>query len=85
MRKSVRWNSPFYGMAGQGWFLSFHVLTRYVRETFFAGTSLRSIPAGGTPKGKESRWIDIYEDDQLDEAQMETWVKQAADLPGWVP
>lgn len=85
VRKAVRWNSPFYGIEGQGWFLSFHVLTRYVKVTFFAGLSLQPIPPGGTPKSKESRWIDIYEDDPFDEAQMATWVKQAASLPGWIP
>src|SRR5262245_55816263 len=59
LKKAVRWNSPFYGVEGQGWFLSFHVLTRYVKVTFFQGTSLRPVPPGGTPKSKESRWIDI--------------------------
>jgi hypothetical protein len=82
--KAVKWNSPFYGIEGQGWFLSFHVFTRYVKVTFFNGTSLRPVPAGGTPKSKETRWIDIHED-QLDEAQMADWVKQAAALPGWDP
>ncbi len=82
--KAVKWNSPFYGVDGKGWFLSFHVLTRYVKVTFFAGTSLRPIPPGGTPKSKDARWIDIHEDDALDEAQMSKWVKQAAKLPGWV-
>ncbi|XXY51291.1 DUF1801 domain-containing protein [Sorangium sp. So ce269] len=85
VRKAVKWNSPLYGIEGQGWFLSFHVLTRYVKVTFFQGTSLRPVPPGGTVRSKESRWIDIYEDDQLDEAQMAKWVKQAAALPGWVP
>jgi hypothetical protein len=85
VRKAVRWNSPFYGVEGQGWFLSFHVLTRYVKVTFFAGTSLRPVPPGGTPKSKDARWIDLYEGDELDEAQMATWVKQAAALPGWAP
>ena len=85
VRKAVKWNSPFYGMEEQGWFLSFHVLTRYVKVTFFAGTSLRPIPPGGTEKSKEARWIDIYEDDEFDEAQMASWVKQAAAVPGWVP
>ena len=84
VRKAVKWNSPFYGVEGQGWFLSFHVLTRYVKVTFFAGASLRPIPPGGTPKSKESRWIDIYEDDELDEAKFKNWVKQAAALPGWL-
>lgn len=79
-RKAVKWNSPFYGIPGQGWFLSFHVFTRYVKVTFFHGTSLHPPPAGGT--GKDARWIDVPEGD-LDEAQMEAWVRQAAALPGW--
>lgn len=82
--KAVRWNSPFYGIKGQGWIISFHVLTRYVKVNFFAGVSLEPIPPGGTPKSKEARWIDIYEDDTLDEAQLAKWVKQAAAVPGWV-
>jgi len=85
VRKAVRWNSPFYGIDGQGWFLSFHVLTRYVKVTFFNGMSLRPIPPGGTERSKESRWIDLYEDDALDEALLAKWVKQAAALPGWTP
>ena len=85
VRKAVKWNSPFYGIEGQGWFLSFHVFTRYVKVTFFSGTSLRPVPPGGTPKSKDARWIDIHEGDELDEAQMATWVKQAAALPGWDP
>jgi hypothetical protein len=80
VRKAVKWNSPFYGVEGQGWFLSFHVFTRYVKVTFFHGTSLRPAPPGGT--GKDARWIDIHEN-ELDEAQMASWVKQAAALPGW--
>lgn len=85
VRKAVKWNSPFYGIEGQGWFVTFHVLTKYVKVTFFAGKSLRPIPSGGTEKSKESRWIDIYENDELDEKQMTAWMKQAAALPGWVP
>jgi hypothetical protein len=84
VRKAVKWNSPFYGIEGEGWFLSFHVLTRYVKVTFFRGASLRPVPPGAG-KDKDARWIDIYEDDELDEAQMATWMKQAAALPGWVP
>ncbi len=80
VRKAVRWNSPFYGVENRGWFLSFHVFTRYVKVTFFRGTSLRPVPPGGT--GKDARWIDIHEDD-LDETQIATWVKQAASIPGW--
>jgi hypothetical protein len=82
VRKAVKWNSPFYGVDGQGWFVSFHVFTRYIKVTFFRATSLRPVPPGGT--GKEARWIDIHEDD-LDESQMAAWVKQAAALPGWEP
>jgi hypothetical protein len=85
VRKAVRWNSPFYGIEGRGWFLSFHVLTRYVKVTFFAGMSLHPVPPGGTEKSGKGRWIDIYEEDGLDEAQMADWVKQAAALPGWIP
>lgn len=80
VRKAVRWNSPFYGIEGQGWFLSFHTFTHYVKVTFFKGTSLRPVPPGGT--GKDARWIDLHEND-LDEAQMEAWIRQAAALPGW--
>ena len=64
---------------------SFHVLTKYVKVTFFEGLSLAPIPPGGTPKSGQSRWIDIYEGDQLDETQMSDWLRQAADLPGWTP
>jgi hypothetical protein len=85
VRKAVKWNSPFYGVEGQGWFLSFHVLTRYVKVTFFKGVSLEPLPPGATERSGESRWIDIYEDDGLDEAQFLAWVKQAAARPGWVP
>jgi hypothetical protein len=82
VRKAVKWNSPMYGIEGQGLFLGFHTFKHYVKVTFFRGTSLRPVPPGGA--GKDARWIDIHEDD-LDEAQMATWVKQAAALPGWVP
>jgi hypothetical protein len=82
VRKAVKWNSPFYGAPGQGWFLSFHVFTRYVKVTFFRGTSLRPVPPGAS-KHKDVRYLDIHEGD-LDEAQLATWVKQAAALPGWV-
>ena len=85
VRKAVKWNSPMYGIEGQGWFLSFYVFTRYVKVTFFRGTSLRPVPPGGTPKSKDARWIDIYEDDELDEARLAKWVKQAAALPGEWP
>jgi hypothetical protein len=80
VRKAVRWNSPLYGLEDHGWFLGFHVFSRYVKVTFFRGTSLRPVPPGGT--GKDARWVDIHEND-LDEAQMAKWVKQVAAIPGW--
>jgi len=84
VRKGVRWNSPFYGMEGRGWFLSFHVFTKYVKVTFFAGRSLRPVPPGAG-KDPDARWIDIYEDHAFDAAQFASWVQQAAALPGWIP
>ena len=81
VRKAVKWNSPFYGMEGQGWFLNFHCFTKYVKVAFFRGTSLRPLPPGES-KHKEVRYLDIHEDDQLDEAQLAGWVKQASQLPG---
>ncbi len=81
VRKAVRWNSPWYGLEGQGWFVSYHVFTRYVKVTFLNGASLQPVPPG-SGKDPDSRWIDIYEG-ELDEAQLETWVRQSAALPGW--
>ena len=80
VHKAVRWNSPLYGIKGQGWFVGFHVFAKYVKVTFFRGTSLQPVPPGGT--GREARWIDIHEDD-LDEARLSQWIRQAAALPGW--
>jgi hypothetical protein len=82
VRKAVKWNSPFYGVAGQGWFLSYRCLTKYVKVGFFRGTSLRPLPPGES-KLPETRYLDIYEDDQLDEKQLANWIKQAASIPGW--
>ena len=81
VRKAVRWNSPFYGIEGRGWFLSCHVFTRYVKVTFFQGVSLQPVPPG-SGKDQDARWVDIHED-TLDEKQMATWIRQAAALPGW--
>ena len=80
VRKAVRWNSPMYGIEGQGWFASFHVFTNYVKLTFFKGTSLKPIPPGGSVK--EARWIDIREG-KLEEEQLSEWIRQAASIPGW--
>jgi hypothetical protein len=84
VRKAVKWNSPFYGVEGQGWFLSFHTYTRYVKVAFFRGTSLRPVPPGES-KHEEVRYLDIHEDDPLDEALFATWIQQASTLPGWTP
>lgn len=85
VQKAVRWNSPFYGLEGSGWFVSFHVLTRYVKLTFFKGRSLHPLPPGGTPRSGDARWIDIHENDDVDDDLLASWVKQAAALPGWTP
>jgi hypothetical protein len=82
VRKAVKWNSPFYGMEGQGWFLNFHCFTRYVKVAFFRGASLRPVPPGES-KDKNVRYLDIHEDDPIDEARLAAWVKQASRLPGW--
>ena len=84
VRKAVKWNSPFYGIEGQGWFLSFHAFTRYLKLVFFRGASLRPVPPEAS-KDKNTRYFHIHEGDQLDEAQLAAWVKQAAALPGWIP
>ena len=81
VRKAVKWNSPFYGIEGQGWFLGVHCFTNYVKVAFFRGASLRPIPSGES-KQKEVRYLNIHEDDHLDEAQFARWVKQASQLPG---
>ena len=81
-QKAVKWNSPFYGLEGQGWFLNFHCFTKYVKVAFFRGASLSPLPPGES-KDKDVRYLDIHEDDQLDEAQLVDWVKQASRLPGW--
>jgi hypothetical protein len=83
VRKAVKWNSPFYGVEDKalGWFLSFHCFTNYVKVTFFRGRSLRPVPRGAS-KQEDVRYLDIHEDDELDEAQFIAWVKQASQLPG---
>ena len=80
VHKAVKWNSPFYGVEQDAWFLSFHCFTKYVKVTWFRGTSLCPAPAGES-KHKDVRYLDIYEN-QLDEVQFVAWVKQASLLPG---
>jgi len=79
--KAVKWNSPFYGIEDQGWFLSFHCFAKYIKVAFFRGRSLHPLPPGES-KQKEVRYLDIHEDDPLDEAQLAAWVRQASELPG---
>jgi hypothetical protein len=81
VQKAVKWNSPFYGLEGQGWFLSIHAFTKYVKVTFFRGASLRPVPPGES-KHEDVRYLDVHEGD-LDEAQFARWVTQASRLPGW--
>ncbi|MBZ9701952.1 MULTISPECIES: DUF1801 domain-containing protein [unclassified Mesorhizobium] len=81
VRKAVKWNSPFYGVEGEGWFLSFHCFTKYIKVAFFRGMSLDPVPPGQS-KSKDTRYLDIHEDDEFDEAQFTEWVKQASRLPG---
>jgi hypothetical protein len=83
VRKAVKWNSPFYGVEGQGWFLSYHCFTKYVKVTFFRGAQLDPLPPGAS-KDPNTRYLDIYEDRPLDEQQLESWVRQAAAIPGWM-
>lgn len=81
VRKAVRWNSPFYGMEGQGWFLSYHCMTRYVKITFLRGTSLKPMPPVES-KHPDVRYLHIHEGEQPDGKQVAAWIKQAAKLPG---
>jgi hypothetical protein len=83
VRKAVKWNSPLYGVAGdgQGWFLGIHCFAKYIKVAFFRGASLRPVPPDES-KQKDVRYLDIHEDDELDEAQFAAWVKQASELPG---
>jgi hypothetical protein len=83
VRKAVRWNSPLYGVEGQGWFLSLRCFTRYVRIAFFRGAALAPVPPGGS-KDPDTRYCDIHEDDPFDEAQLADWIGQASRIPGWM-
>lgn len=93
VRKAVRWNSPFYGVRGQGWFLSFHCLTRYIKVAFFNGASLRPMPPVAS-KNEGTRYVHLHEAEAIDDALLASWIRQAAALPpggkwgasaGWVP
>ncbi len=81
VRKAVRWNSPFYGIENQGWFLSFHCFTKYIKVTFLNGASLRPVPPVES-KHEDVRYFHIHEDDQLDGELLASWIRQASELPG---
>ncbi|ALR21086.1 DUF1801 domain-containing protein [Sphingobium baderi] len=82
-RKAVKWNSPFYGVEGNGWFLSYHCMTRYIKLAFFSGAGLDPLPPV-TSKNADTRYVHIFEDERPDEALMVSWIRQAAGLPGWM-
>ena len=81
VRKAVRWNSPFYGVEGRGWFLGVHCMTKYVKVAFFKGTSLRPVPPVES-KHQEVRYFHVHEGDELDEELVARWIRQASELPG---
>ena len=83
VRKAVKWNSPFYGVEGQGWFLSYHCFTKYIKVTFFRGAALEPLPPVAS-KDKDTRYFHIHEDEPLDEERVASWIRQAAALPGWM-
>ncbi len=81
VHKAVKWNSPLYGIEGQGWFLGVHCFDKYVKVAFFRGAQLAPVPPGPS-KSQDTRYLDIREDEELDDAQFADWVKQASLLPG---
>lgn len=84
VQKAVKWNSPFYGMDGESWFLNYHCFDRYIKVAFFRGTSLKpTLPVDS--KHEEVRYVHIHEDEDVDEEQLAAWIQQAANLPGWLP
>ena len=83
VRKAVKWNSPFYGVEGQGWFLSYHAFAKYLKVTFFRGAQLEPLPPVGS-KDPNTRYVHIEEDQPVDERQLADWIRQAAAIPGWM-
>ena len=80
----MKWNSPFYGVNDQGWFLSFHCYATYVKVCFFRGASLRPLPPGES-KSNDVRYLDIHENERIDDKLVASWIRQASELPGWIP
>ncbi|SNT18686.1 DUF1801 domain-containing protein [Sphingopyxis indica] len=83
VQKAVRWNSPFYGVEGKGWFASFHCFTRYIKITFFKGAALDPLPPVAS-KDVDVRYLHIHEGEDIDEDRLARWLKQAAAIPGWI-
>ena len=81
VKKAVKWNTPLYGIQDQGWFLGFHCFTKYVKVTFFRGTSLQPVPPVAS-KHNDVRYFHIHEGERIDEDRFSDWVKQASQLPG---
>ena len=81
--KAVKWNSPFYGVEGQGWFLSFHCFTKFIKVMFFNGGSLKPLPPRES-NNPAVRCIDIHQQEPVDEKQFASWLKQASRIPGWM-
>jgi hypothetical protein len=83
VRKAVKWNSPFYGVEGQGWFLSLHCFNKYVKIAFFRGAELDPLPPVSS-KDPNTRYFHIHEDEAIDEELLGEWIRQAAKIPGWM-
>jgi hypothetical protein len=81
VRKAVRWNSPFYGIEGRGWFLALHCFTKYVKVTFLRGASLRPVPPVAS-RHEDVRYVHIHENEEIDEALVASWIRQASEVPG---
>jgi hypothetical protein len=84
VQKAVKYNTPLYGRQGDGWFLAFYCFAKYIKVTFFRGTSLRPLPPEES-KTAETRYFHIYEDEAIDEKLVAGWIKQASEIPGWIP
>ncbi|MCC5947320.1 MAG: DUF1801 domain-containing protein [Nitriliruptoraceae bacterium] len=84
VERFMRWNSPFYGRPGQGWFISYHCFTRYIKVTFFDGVDLEPMPPVGS-KDPTARFVHLHEDDEVATDQLADWIRQASQLPGWRP
>lgn len=82
VRKAVRWNSPFYGVDDRGWFVSYHCFDRYLKVTFLNGTKLDPLPPIDS-KDPDSRYAHVHQDEEINEALFERWLRQASSLPGW--